>query len=73
MAVANTAELRKLLLDEIAKVQTGQGDPKNAQAISSLAGKVLQSAKLDLEVFKYHKKAGMILDDKDQVLQLVKK
>lgn len=48
----NTAELRSLLLETIQDVRVGKVDFKKAGAISSLAGKILYSAKLDIDFAK---------------------
>lgn len=47
--VANTADLRSLLLETIEDVRKKKCDPRVASAIGALAGKVIQSAKLDLD------------------------
>lgn len=41
-----------MLLDVIADVRTGKVDAKDAQAISSLSSRILQSARLDFDVMK---------------------
>lgn len=58
MRVTNTEELRGLLLDTIEDVRRGKMDPKKAAAIGQLSGKILQSAKLDLEIVKLAKLNG---------------
>lgn len=50
--VKNTSDLREMLLDTINGVRSGKIDPRQAQAISTLSCRILQSAKLDLEVAK---------------------
>lgn len=50
--VKNTADLRKMLLDVITDVRKGLIDSKDAQAISSLSSRILQSARLDFDVMK---------------------
>lgn len=50
--VKNTSDLRSLLLDTIDGVRSGKIEPRQAQAISNLSCRILQSAKLDLEVAK---------------------
>lgn len=50
--VRNTSDLRALLIDAIEGVRKGKLDPKQAQAIGGLSGRILQSAKLDLEVMR---------------------
>lgn len=52
MQVNNTADLRKMLLDTINGVRSGSVDHKQAAAISNLSSRILQSAKLDLDVAK---------------------
>lgn len=56
--VSNTAELRSLLLSTIEGVRSGKVNPQKATAIGNLAGKVIQSARLDLEVIRLHRLAG---------------
>ena len=50
--VKNTAELRVELLSVIADVRSGKMDFKRAGAVSSIAGKILYSAKLELDFAK---------------------
>lgn len=50
--VKNSADLRTLLLATIQDVRDGKVDFKKAGSISSLAGKVLYSAKLDIDFAK---------------------
>ena len=51
-AVRNTSDLRKLLLESIDGVRNGKVDHRQAQAISALSSRILQSARLDLDVMK---------------------
>lgn len=50
--VKNTADLRNLLLEAIEGVQKGKVDHRQAQAISALSSRILQSARLDFDVMK---------------------
>ena len=50
--VKNTADLRNLLLEAIEGVRKGKVDHRQAQAISALSSRILQSARLDLDVMK---------------------
>ena len=50
--VKNTADLRNLLLEAIEGVRKGKVDHRHAQAISALSSRILQSARLDLDVMK---------------------
>lgn len=71
MAIKNTSELRQMLLETIEQVKAGSLDPKQAHAISNLSSKVIQSAKLDLEVLKYNALSDGANKAGDKVLQLV--
>ncbi len=48
--VKSTTDLRRVLLETIESVRDGDITPAAANAVGNLAGKVLQSAKLDLDV-----------------------
>jgi hypothetical protein len=50
--VKNTADLRNLLLEAIEGVRKGKVDHRQAQAISALSSRILQSARLDFDVMK---------------------
>jgi len=50
--VRNTTDLRRVLIETIDSVREGDITPAAANAVGNLAGKVLQSAKLDLDVMK---------------------
>jgi hypothetical protein len=50
--VKNTADLRKMLLEAIEGVRKGKVDHRQAQAISALSSRILQSARLDFDVMK---------------------
>jgi len=50
--VKNTADLRNMLLETINGVRKGKVDPRQAQAISALSSRILQSARLDFDVMK---------------------
>lgn len=51
-AIKNTCDLREALIDTISRIRDGKMEPQQGNAIANLAGKILQSAKLDLEVAK---------------------
>lgn len=71
MAIKNTAELRQMLLESIEAVKNGTMEPRAAHAIGNLSAKVIQSAKLDLDVMKYNNIEGHAVKAGDKVLQLV--
>ena len=48
----STNDLRKILIDTIDSVRRGDISPSAANAVGNLSGKVIQSAKLDLEVMR---------------------
>lgn len=50
--IKNTSDLRKMLLDSIEGVRKGKMDSKQAQAISALSSRILQSARLDFDIMK---------------------
>jgi len=50
--VKNTADLRIMLLEAIEGVRKGKVDHRQAQAISALSSRILQSARLDFDVMK---------------------
>ncbi len=50
--VKNTADLRSLLLEAIEGVREGKVSHQQAGAISALSARILQSARLDLDVLK---------------------
>jgi len=56
MSINNTEELRNFLSEQLEKVGTQEVTPAAANATANIAGKMLQSAKLELE---YHKMAGI--------------
>ena len=49
-SVTTTADLRGLLLEVIAQVRSGNLEANDANAIAKLAGRILESARLDVEV-----------------------
>lgn len=69
----NTSELREMLLETINSVRTGKTDPRSAQAIANLSSKILQSAKLDLDVLKFNVANQGLAKAGEKVLQLVNK
>lgn len=71
MAIQNTADLRKMLLESIEAVKEGTMDPRQAHAIGNLSSKVIQSAKLDLDVLKYNMLENTSVKAGEKVLQLV--
>lgn len=60
MSVKNTADLRTLLIETIEGVKDGSIEPRKATAIGALTGKILQSAKLDLDVLRLTKRTEEI-------------
>ncbi len=54
----NTAELRALLLDTIAEVKSENIGVKEANAVSSLTNRVIQTVKLDLQAAALSRKYG---------------
>lgn len=69
--VKNTADLRKLLIETIEDVRSGAIEPRQAQAISSLSGKILMSARLDLDAIRLNMQSDGQITAGSQVLQLV--
>lgn len=53
--IKTTAELRRTLLDTIRGVRAGDIDHKQGNTVSALARTVVASAKLDLEVLRFHR------------------
>ena len=58
--VNDTADLRRLLLETIDGVRDGSVDPRTAGAISSLSCRIVQSAKLDIEMSRMEKAIGSV-------------
>ena len=56
--IKSTGDLRGVLLETIQGVQAGTVDYKQGNTIASLSKAVLQSAKLDFEVFKFHEQVA---------------
>lgn len=52
----NTNEVRHCLLEEIGSLRGGKSTPARANAVCNLVGKVLASAKLDIEYHRYVQK-----------------
>lgn len=71
MAIRNTSDLRLMLLESIEAVKVGTMDPRAAHAIGGLAAKIIQSAKLDLDVLKFNITADGAVKAGEKVLQLV--
>ncbi len=53
-------DLRGVLCDQIDKLSSGKGDTKQANSISCSIGKILSSAKLEMEYAKSHGKVATI-------------
>lgn len=53
MNIESTSDLRQVLIDTIGDVRNGTVTSRDATAIASLSGKILQSAKLDLDCAKH--------------------
>lgn len=69
--IRNTSDLRKMLLETIEGVRSGSVDPKQANAIATLSSKVLQSARLDLEMMRFNVQNDEVANAGQKVLQLV--
>lgn len=52
--IKNTNDLRSMLLETIEDVRSGDIESKQARTIAALATTVLHSAKLDLDVLRFH-------------------
>jgi hypothetical protein len=52
--IKNTVDLRKMLLETIAAVKSGEMDCKTARTVSALSTTILQSAKLDLDYLRFN-------------------
>lgn len=52
--IKSTGDLRSMLLDTIEQVRNGEMEPRQARTIATLATTVLHSAKLDLEMLRFH-------------------
>lgn len=68
--ITNTADLRKMLIETIEGVKAGTIDGKQANAISQLSGKILMSARLDLDAIRLNANQDGAVDGA-RVLQLV--
>jgi hypothetical protein len=71
MSIKNTSDLRAMLLESIEAVKNGTMEPKQAHAIGGLSAKVIQSAKLDLDVLKFNLISESAVKAGEKVLQLV--
>ena len=69
--VETTTDLRRMLIETIDGVRSGKVDPKQAHAISGLSGRVLQSAKLDLEFLRFQREEGKLGTTESKALRLV--
>jgi len=52
--LANTGDLRKMLIETIQQVRDGVIEPSQARTIAALSTTILQSAKLDLDFLRFH-------------------
>lgn len=74
--IKNTADLRELLLEAIDGVRKNKIDHRQAQAISGLSSRILQSARLDFDVMKLTtdskepNKSVMLITDKSKQKKL---
>lgn len=66
--VGNTEDIRQILSEEILLIKAGKSTPSRANAICNLVGKILSSAKLDIEFHRYVQKANV----RDISMSLVK-
>lgn len=69
--IANTADLRKMLIETIQGVKDGTIDRNQASSISQLSGKILMSARLDLDAIKLNVNSEGKISSGTTVLQLV--
>lgn len=76
MQINSTSDLRQILINTISDIRAGKVQSRDATAIASLAGKILQSAKLDLECARFQQELGTVppatpIAQQPQPLQLV--
>lgn len=57
--IRNTEDIRKILTEEILLVKGGKSTPARANSICNLVGKILSSAKLDIDFHRYVQKANV--------------
>lgn len=69
--IKNTSDLRKMLIETIEQVRGGTIDHKQARTIATLSTTILQSAKLDLDVLRFHAANAELGDSGKQVLNLI--
>ena len=62
-SISTTAELRKVLLETIQGIRSGDIDHRQGASVASLSKAVIASAKLDFEVFRYHKELSLASND----------
>lgn len=53
-SLQNTADLRKMLIETIQQVRSGDIEPSQARTIAALSTTILHSAKLDLDFLRFH-------------------
>jgi len=53
MQIKNTAELRKVISEEIDSLRKGESAPSRANALATLAGVMLRSVKTDIETVRF--------------------
>lgn len=70
-SITNTADLRKMLIETIEGVKAGTIDQQQASAISQLSGKILMSARLDLDAIRLNSQSEGRIASGTSVLQLV--
>lgn len=58
MKTMNIDEIREVVSEELAKVRSGKGDMKVAQAVANLSGKLIKSIALEIEYEMYKKEGG---------------
>lgn len=69
--IKNTSDLRRLLIETIADVKAEKIDAKQARTVAALATTILHSAKLDLDVLRFHVANGSLEDSGRKVLALI--
>jgi hypothetical protein len=69
--IQNTNDLRKMLIETIQSVRTGELDAKQARTIATLSTTILHSAKLDLDFLRFHAANETVSDESKNVLQLI--
>lgn len=53
VVINNTSDLRVILAETIGALRSGAMEPKTANAIAGMSTKIIQTARLDLDVMKF--------------------